>query len=293
MAVTVKGADVALSIKDDIRLRLSDLKNKGMKPKLMMIGVGDDPANASYERGIVKVFNELEIENEKTVLDEHISQDDFDKAFTKINEDDSITGILVFRPLPNGLSTEFAAKTIKAYKDIDCMGYYSQAALAMGKKDGFGPCTAEAVVRFLDYEKIDLAFKNVVVIGRSVVVGRPLVSMLISRNATVTCCHTKTRDLTERITNADIVVTAAGSRGLLKGEMLKNASADVFCIDVGINMREDGKGICGDIDFESTEPVCKKITTVPGGVGSVTSTILAEHVLRGAEMMFASGKGDC
>ena len=107
--------------------------------------------------------------------------------------------------------------------------------------------------------------------------------MLISRNATVTCCHTKTADLTDRISNADIVVTAAGSAGLLKGEMLKNAKPDCFCIDVGINMRADGKGICGDIDFDSVEPLAGKITTVPGGVGSVTSTLLAEHVVRGAE----------
>ena len=285
MAIVVKGADVAGSIKEDIRTRTKELEKNGKKPRLMMISVGDDPANASYERGILKVFGELGIETEKTVLDADISQEGFDEAFTKVNNDSSITGILVFRPLPKPLSIEFAAKTIDPRKDIDCMGYYNQAALSMGRKDCYYPCTAEAVVRFLKYEKIDLAFKNVVVIGRSIVVGRPLVSMLISENATVTCCHTKTRDLADRIANADIVVTAAGSRALLKGEMLKNASKNLFCIDVGINMREDGKGICGDIDFESVEPLCEKITTVPGGVGSVTSTLLAEHVVRGAEQI--------
>ena len=286
MAEIVKGADVASKIKEDIRNRLKLLSEKGTGAKLKIIAVGDDPANASYERGIIKVFNELGIENEKLVLDENISQEDFNKAFTSVNEDKSVTGILVFRPLPNGLSTEFAAETINPCKDIDCMGYYNQAALAMGRKDCFYPCTAESVVRFIEHENIDLAFKNVVVIGRSNVVGRPLVSMLITRNATVTCCHTKTRDLPDRIKNADIVVTAAGSAGLLKGDMLKDAAPGCFCIDVGINMRQDGKGICGDIDFESVEPVCGKITTVPGGVGSVTSTLLAEHVVLGAEKLF-------
>jgi len=286
MAAIVKGADVASNIKENIRQRISRLAEKGVSPKLKMIAVGDDPANASYERGIVKVFNELGIENEKLVLEENISQEDFNKAFTSVNEDRTVTGILVFRPLPKHLSVEFAAETIDPKKDIDCMGYYNQASLAMGRKDCFYPCTAEAVVRFIDHENIDLAFKNVVIIGRSNVVGRPLVSMLITRNATVTCCHTKTRDLSDRIRNADIVVTAAGSAGLLKGEMLKDANPDCFCIDVGINMRADGKGICGDIDFESVEPLCQKITTVPGGVGSVTSTLLAEHVVLGAEKMF-------
>ncbi|MBO4780898.1 MAG: bifunctional 5,10-methylenetetrahydrofolate dehydrogenase/5,10-methenyltetrahydrofolate cyclohydrolase [Lachnospiraceae bacterium] len=283
MAVIVKGADVASKIKDDIRDRLKKLEEKNVFPKLVMIAVGDDPANASYERGIVKVFNDLGIANEKIVLDEGISQEDFDKAFMKVNNDPAVTGILVFRPLPKPLSTEFAANNIDHNKDIDCMGYYNQACLAMGRKDCFYPCTAEAVIKFLDHEEIDTAYKNVVVIGRSVVVGRPLVSMLISRNATVTCCHTKTLDLADRIANADIIVTAAGSAGLLKGDMLKNAKPDCFCIDVGINMRADGKGICGDIDFESVEPLAGKITTVPGGVGSVTSTLLAEHVVRGAE----------
>ena len=286
MAKIVKGADVAAKIKGDIALRLAKLRAENKDAKLAILSVGDDPANASYERGIIKVFDSLGIAHEKTVLDAGCSQDEFDKTFTRINEDTTVTGILVFRPLPKPLSVEFAARTINPSKDIDCMGYYNQTSTAMGSKDCFYPCTAEAVLKFLDYENIDLAYKNVVVIGRSTVVGRPLVSMLISRNATVTCCHTKTADITDRISNADIVVTAAGSRALLKGDMLKNAKKECFCIDVGINMREDGQGICGDIDFNSVEPLVERITTVPGGVGSVTSTLLAEHVVRGAEELF-------
>ncbi len=285
MAEIVKGADVAAKLKKNITERLAKLRSNGRDAKLTILSVGDDPANASYERGIIKVFTALDIPHEKVVLEAGCSQEEFDSAFTKINEDSTVTGILVFRPLPKPLSVEFAAKTVDPNKDIDCMGYYNQASTAMGSKDCFYPCTAEAVLKFLEYENVDLAFKNVVVIGRSTVVGRPLVSMLISRNATVTCCHTKTADITDRISNADIVVTAAGSRALLKGDMLKNAKKDCFCIDVGINMREDGQGICGDIEFESVEPLVGKITTVPGGVGSVTSTLLAEHVVRGAEMM--------
>ena len=285
MAAVVRGADVALKLKEDIACRLEKLRADGRDAKLAILSVGDDPANASYERGIIKVFTSLGIAHEKVVLEEGITQQEFDEAFTKLNEDASVTGILVFRPLPKPLSIEFAAKTINPDKDIDCMGYINQALTAMGSRECYYPCTAEAVLKFLEYENYDLAYKNVVVIGRSTVVGRPLVSMLISRNATVTCCHTKTADITDRISNADVIVTAAGSAGLLKGEMLKNAKEDCFCIDVGINMRKDGQGICGDIDFESVEPLVGRITTVPGGVGSVTSTLLAEHVVRGAEIM--------
>lgn len=285
MATVVKGADVANSIKDDIRSRMLELKNKNIVPRIMLIAVGDDPANASYERGIVRVFDELGISHDKTTLEADVSQEKLDKKFDEINTDPSVNGILVFRPLPKPLSIEHIANSIDPRKDIDCLGYYNQACLSMGRTDMFFPCTAEAVVKFLDYEKIDTAYKNVVIIGRSLVVGRPLVSMLISRNATVTCCHTKTRDIAERISNADIVVTAAGKAGLLKGEMMINACRDCFCIDVGINPKPDGeKGICGDMDFESVEPYAGRITTVPGGVGSVTSTLLAEHVVRAAEM---------
>lgn len=283
MALIVKGTDVAAKLKENIRESLGKLAEAGKAPKLVMIAVGDDPANASYERGIVKVFNELEIANEKLVLDENISQEDFNSAFDSVNADPEVSGILIFRPLPKGLDIEYAANNINPKKDIDCIGYYNQACLAMGRKDMYYPCTAEAVLKFIEYENIDLAYKNVVIIGRSLVVGRPLVSMLISRNATVTCCHTKTADISDRINNADIIVTAAGKAGLLKAEMVKGAKKECFCIDVGINPKPNGeKGICGDIDYEAVEPVVGKITTVPGGVGSVTSTLLAEHVVRGA-----------
>ena len=283
MAIIVKGADVAAGLKKDILSRIAELSSKNRTAKLATLCVGDDPANASYERGIIKVFSELGILYEKTVLAPDCTQEEFDSTFTTLNEDPFVSGIMVFRPLPRPLSIDFAVRTIDPAKDVDCMGYVNQALTAIGSRDCYYPCTAEAVLKFLEFENIDLAYKNVVVIGRSVVVGRPLVSMLISRNATVTCCHTKTADITDRIKNADIVVSAAGSRGLLKGDMLRDAGKDCFCIDVGINMREDGKGICGDIDFESVEPLCGRITTVPGGVGSVTSTLLAEHVVRGAE----------
>lgn len=286
MAVIVKGVDVASKLKDDIRDKMEKLSELGKSAKLVMIAVGDDPANASYERGIVKVFNELGIANEKVVLDADIDQKGFNEAFDSVNNNPEVSGILIFRPLPKGLDIEYAANCINPKKDIDCIGYYNQACLAMGRKDMFYPCTAEAVVKFIDYENIDLAYKNVVIIGRSLVVGRPLVSMLISRNATVTCCHTKTADITDRINNADIVVTAAGKAGLLKGSMMKGAKKECFAIDVGINPKPNGeKGICGDIEYEEVEPMVEKITTVPGGVGSVTSTLLAEHVVRAAFML--------
>lgn len=285
MAQIVKGIDVAKNIREKLQERIKALAEKNVAAKLVILGVGDDPANASYERGIMKVCGELGITVEKVVLDPAINQEGFNARFTEINEDASVSGILVFRPLPKPLDISFAANTINPVKDIDCISPVNQAKLVMGTTDGYYPCTAEAVLSFLEYENMDLAYKNVVIIGRSLVVGRPLVSMLIARNATVTCCHTKTADITDRISNADVVVCAAGKAGLLTADMMKNAKPECFVIDVGINMKPDGSGICGDVDFDGVEAVAGKITKVPGGVGSVTSTILAQHVVRAAETL--------
>lgn len=287
MAEIIKGIDVAKSIREKLAVNIEKLSQENITPKLVILGVGDDPANASYERGIMKVCTELGIAVEKVVLDVAIDQKGFDASFTQINENPEVSGILVFRPLPKPLDISFAANTINPVKDIDCISPVNQAKLVMGMSDGYYPCTAEAVLSFIEYEQIDLAYKNVVIIGRSLVVGRPLVSMLIARNATVTCCHTKTADMTDRISNADIVVCAAGKAGLLTADMMKNAKPECFVIDVGINMKPDGSGICGDVDFDGVNEVCGKITKVPGGVGSVTSTILAQHVVRAAETLNA------
>ncbi len=285
MADIIKGIDVAKSIRARLAENISRLGEKNIVPKLVIVGVGEDPANASYEKGIMNVCGELGIAVEKVVLDEQISQEGFDKSFSEINENPEVSGILVFRPVPKPLDISFAANSINPVKDIDCISPVNQAKLVMGMSDGYYPCTAEAVLSFIEYEKIDLSFKNVVIIGRSLVVGRPLVSMLLARNATVTCCHTKTADITDRIANADIVVCAAGKANLLTADMMKLAKPDCFVIDVGINMKPDGSGICGDVDFDAVNDVCGKITKVPGGVGSVTSTILAQHVVRAAEIL--------
>lgn len=285
MGNIIYGKDVAADLKETLKTRIAELYSRKLTPTLCMIAVGDDTANASYERGIVKCFDELNIDHKKVCLPENITQEEFEKEFNEINSDSSINGILLFRPLPSGLSYDFAKTAINPLKDIDCMSNTNWAKLCMGETDGFYPCTAEAVIAFLEHEKINCYGKNVVVIGRSAVIGRPLVSMLISRRATVTCCNTSTRDIAERCTNADIIVSAAGSAGLVTKEHLQFASKDCVVIDVGINAKPNGeKGICGDCLFDEILPVCGSITPVPGGVGAVTSSILAEHVIRACEM---------
>ena len=278
MAMIVKGADVAAKMKEAM---ISDIEKFNLKPCLAIVRVGEKPSDLSYEKGVVKNAEAVGIEVKKVILDENISQEDFEKEFAKVNENPEIHGILMFRPLPPHLSDEPINNMINPEKDMDCMSPINWAKLAMGDSSGYAPCTPEAVIKICDYMGVDYQGKNVVIVGHSPVVGRPLGYLMIARDATVTWCHVYTKDAIKKCEDVDILVSAAGVAGLITKDHVSKAGKDCIVIDVGINFK-DGK-MCGDVAFDEVEPLVGQITPVPGGVGGVTSVVLAEHVVRAAK----------
>lgn len=283
MGTIVKGAEVAAKMKEAMK---ANIEKYNLKPCLTIVRVGEKPSDLSYEKGVVKTAESVGIEVRKCVLDEKINQADFEKEFAKVNDDPSVHGILMFRPLPEQLSDEPINNMINPDKDMDCMSPVNWAKLAMGDSTGFAPCTPEAVIQICDYMGIDYQGKNVVIVGHSLVVGRPLGYLMIARNATVTWCHVFTKDSIQKCKDVDILVSAAGVAGLVNKKYVEEANKDCVVIDVGINFK-DGK-MCGDVAFDEVEPLVDKITPVPGGVGGVTSVVMADHVVRAA--MKAAGK---
>ena len=269
----MSGSEVAMGI-------LKELVNKRVEmssnPTLGIIRVGEKSNDLAYERSILKKFSDLNLSLKIFNLPADVSQKKFDEKFDEVNLDPAIHGILLFRPLPEELSDKHARATIKPDKDIDCMGYENIAKLFSGEPDGYAPCTAAAAMKILDFYKIDLNGKNVAVLGRSLVVGRPVASMLTTKNATVTLCHSKTKDLKSICQRSDIIITAMGKSNFLTSDYFNEHS---IIIDVGINSDADGK-LCGDVNFEEVSGKVAGITPVPGGVGAVTTSILALNVLK-------------
>lgn len=277
MARIIKGADVAASLKEKLK---TVIEADDIKPCLAVVQVGHDESNASYEKGIVKNCGAVGVTVKKYSFDENISQEDFIKEFLEINNDPAVHGILLFRPLPGQISEDAVAEIINPDKDVDCMSPANWAKLAMGDKNGYYPCTAEAVIKILDYANIELNGARAVVLGRSRVIGRPLGLMLLSRNATVTWCHSRTKNIPQMCTDAEILISACGVADMVGEEIACKIASGCAAVDVGINF-VDGR-MCGDFDFDA---VCKHagyVTPVPGGVGAVTSTIMVSHVVRAA-----------
>jgi methylenetetrahydrofolate dehydrogenase (NADP+)/methenyltetrahydrofolate cyclohydrolase len=278
----MKGTEVSARMKESLLGKLASLRQKGIEPKLGIVRVGERPDDISYEQGALKRFGGLGIAAETFVFPEHIGQEDFAAKFKMINDSKAIHGILLFRPLPKHLDGESVRGMIDPAKDVDGMSPINAAKVfSAGGEGGFAPCTPAAVMEMLDHYGVNLAGKNVAIVGRSPVVGRPLAMLMLARNATVTICHTKTRNLEELCRSADIVVAAAG-----KAKMLTPAcvSPESVVVDVGINVDENGK-LCGDVDYDAVMPIVSMISPVPGGVGAVTTSILARHVLRAAEAL--------
>lgn len=281
MAEVIKGAAVAAKMKEDMIAKIATLG--GVKPCLAIVRVGESAGDLSYEKGVIKTMESVGIEYKSVVLPADIQQAAFEAEFKKVNEDSAVHGILMFRPLPAQLDVEPINSMINPEKDMDCMSPVNMAKLAMGDRTGYYPCTPEAVIAILDYLNVDYQGKNVVIVGHSLVVGRPLGYMMIARDATVTWCHIFTKDTIQHCKDADIIVSAAGKAGLISKRTVEHASKDCIIVDVGINAKPDGTpGICGDVAFEEVEPLVGKITPVPGGVGSVTSVVMASHVVRAA-----------
>ncbi|WP_409069616.1 bifunctional 5,10-methylenetetrahydrofolate dehydrogenase/5,10-methenyltetrahydrofolate cyclohydrolase [Clostridium sp. FAM 1755] len=279
MTKILYGNEVALKIKEDLNLRIDKLKEKNIIPKLAILRMGNKQDDISYERSIIKNCEKLNIETKVYELKEDILENDFLKLMEELNGEKNIHGILVFRPYPKHLNESIINSAIALNKDIDCMHPLNLEKIFEGDLDGFMPCTPEAVMEILKYYDIDLKGKNIVIINRSMVVGKPLAMMALSNNATVTICHSRTVDLPSITKKADIVVTAIGKAKLIKEEYFNK---DSIVIDVSINVDENGK-LCGDVDFENVQDKVKAITPVPKGVGSVTTTLLLKHIVEAAE----------
>ena len=272
------GKPVADKINEDLLPVIEDLKAKGVVPTLAVVRVGAREDDLAYERGLKKKFDSMNCRVEVMELPEDVSQEDLDDTVFTLDNDPEIHGILMFRPLPKGLSDENIVKKISAGKDSDCMGMENMANLFAGNGEGYAPCTAQAVIEILKYYDIPLTGKNVTVVGRSLVIGKPVALMLIKENATVTVCHTRTADLKAECRAADIIVAAAGKAKMLTKEFVSEGQV---VIDVGMNVDEEGK-LCGDVAFAEVADTVDKITPVPRGVGSVTTSVLLKNVVTGA-----------
>lgn len=279
--ILMKGAEVNAAMKERMINRVDALKKKGVQPVINIVRIGNRSDDLAYERGARKRMESVGIETRITELPEDISQADFVKAFRKVNEDKMVYGIMLFRPLPKHLDESEIASIINPIKDVDCMSPVNIAKVFMGDEGVFAPCTAKAVMEMLVHYEVDLSGKNVAIVGRSMVVGKPLAMLMLKKNATVTVCHTRTVDLAEKCRRADVVVAAAGRAGMITGDMI---SRGTVVVDVGININKEGK-LCGDVEFESVEPQASYISPVPGGVGGVTSSVLASHVIKAAEIL--------
>lgn len=276
MANVLDGRCVAREIKKKIKEDSSVLRGRGIIPTLGIVRVGKRPDDLAYEKGIIKSCKAVDIESRVFETEEDISMEEFVKLLKNINEDNSIHGILIFRPLPKHIDEDIIKQIISPDKDIDCMNPINLEKVFEGDLNGFVPCTPKAVIEILKYYNIPLLGANVSIINRSMVVGRPLSMMLLGEGSTVTICHSKTKNLHEITSKADVVVAAVGRAKMFD---LKYFSTKNVVIDVGINDAGNGK-ICGDVNYEEVSENVKAITPVPGGVGSVTTSILLSHVIK-------------
>lgn len=278
MAKQLLGKEVTAALNERIKANVAKLAEKGINPTLGIIRVGENGSDISYEKGATKRCETLGVACKKYLLPADVSQEELLSVIEEVNKDDNIHGVLLFRPLPKHLNQSVIENALDPAKDVDCMTDGSMSGVFTGKQVGFPPCTPQACMEILDHYGIDCTGKKAVVIGRSLVVGKPAAMMLIKKNATVTVCHTKTVDMPSVVKEADIVIVAAGRAGVVDDSYLR---AGQTVIDVGINVNAEGK-LCGDVDFAKAEPIVDAITPVPGGVGSVTTSVLVGHVVEAA-----------
>lgn len=272
--ITLKGSVVSAAIKEQVQDMLGTLE--GCVPRLAIIRVGENPDDMSYERGAVKKMESFGLQVQSYVFPGDMSDDAFKREFQAINQDESIDGILLLRPLPKQICEADIEKMIDPSKDLDGISPANIAKVFAGDTSGFAPCTAEAVIEVLKAYDILITGKKVTIVGRSMVVGKPLSMLMLKENATVTICHTRTVDLPKTCRDAEILVAAAGRARMLNADYV---GQDAVVIDVGINVDENGT-LCGDVDFDSLEGVASMATPVPGGVGAVTTAVLAKHLVQ-------------
>lgn len=275
MAIIIDGKEVAKKTREKLKNEVKELKEHGIIPKLTVIMVGDNPASKVYVRNKSKACNEVGVEYEEFFLDSSISQKELLDLIKKLNDDKTVNGILLQSPLPQHLDINEAFRTIDYRKDVDGFHPMNVGKLVLGQ-DTFVSCTPYGIMRLFEEYNIDLCGKNVVILGRSNIVGKPLVQCCLNNNATVTICHSKTKDIKEVTKNADVLVVAIGKPHFLEADMVKDGA---IIIDVGINRLDTGK-IVGDVDFENISKKASYITPVPGGVGPMTIAMLLNNVIK-------------
>lgn len=278
MAIELKGAPVAEAINSRSQTELSKLISQGITPTLAIVRVGERGDDIAYENGAVKRCEKVGVAVSRVVLDEEITQAELMKKIGELNNDSTIHGVLILMPLPKQLDGEAVRQALAPEKDVDGITDGSLAGVFTGSGNGFAPCTAQACIEILDHYGIDCKGKSAVVIGRSLVVGKPVAILLMAKNATVTVCHTKTLDMPAVTRNAEILIVAAGKAKAISAEYL---SENQLVIDVGINFAEGT--MCGDVDFDAALRIVSAITPVPGGVGTVTTSVLVNHVVEAAK----------
>ena len=277
MGEIIKGKPVGDALSEVLKGECEALVKDGIQPKLAILRVGAKPNDLSYEKGALKKCDTIGIKAEVTELPEGTTQEQYIEALEKLNKDSSVHGILTFRPLPKEIDEEVIKNVIAPEKDVDCFSPMNTAKLMEGDKTGFPPCTPTAVVEILKHYNVPLKGAKVVVLGRSMVVGKPVSMLLLGENATVTICHSKTQDLPKVCADADVLVAGVGRARMVTADYVKEGAV---VIDVGINAKPEGGGICGDVDTDDVLSKASMVTPVPAGVGSVTTSILAKHVIK-------------
>ena len=278
MATIIDGKELAKKIRGNLRIECEELKKQGILPKLAVIMVGDNPASKVYVRNKSRACNEVGIEYEEYLLEETTTQKELNELIGKLNENKEISGILLQSPIPNHLDINQAFKAISYRKDVDGFTPASVGKLTIGE-DTFISCTPYGVIKMFEEYDIDLTGKDVVIVGRSNIVGKPLAQCCLAKNATVTVCHSRTKNLKDHTKRADVVIAAIGKAKFITADMVKKGAV---VIDVGINRNEDGK-LVGDVDFENVEKIASYITPVPGGVGPMTIAMLMNNVIKAAK----------
>ena len=272
------GKKVSAKVREDLKLEVDNLKKEGIKPKLAVIMVGNDLASKVYVRNKNKACEEIGIEYEEFLLGEETTMEELLNVIDNLNKNQNIDGILLQSPIPKHLDINKAFRAILPEKDVDGFHPINAGKLSIGEKC-FVPCTPHGVVKIIEEYNIETEGKNVVIVGRSNIVGKPLIQCMLQKNATVTVCHSKTRNLEEFTRKADILIVAIGKQKFITENMVREG---VVVIDIGINRNEEGK-LVGDVDFDNVSKKASYITPVPGGVGPMTVAMLMENVVEAAK----------
>ena len=280
MKLLLTGKEVAQQINEKNIAIVQRLKAQGKDVTLAIVRIGEDASDIQYESSAIKKCNDSDVKVKSVVLTSDISEEEYLKEIDKLNADNNIDGILLLRPLPKHINDKRVRDRLVVNKDVDGCCDESLAGIFTNNKDCFAPCTAQAVIEMLNYYHIDVCGKKVVVVGRSLVIGKPVAMLLLALNATVTIAHSKSTDLQEIVKNADIVITSVGKAEMFDGSYFRTGQV---VIDVGVNYSESKQKMVGDVDFDTVSNVVDMISPVPRGVGSITTSVLINHVCLAAE----------